>query len=431
MIKIFNVDDEVLDRSEMNIDLRKATERPHRRESVSGAIVQNAIRSLILGEENDRDQMKSLIHQYMSMPVRSMVVAALQVESFIMLTARLTVAERNQMIRSVMAWCQRFVNERKEGIVSYIDQGGFAIVFFSQEYSFHSILQQAESVLQKMKKSLEVNLNISVDYAYADVIHDLVHTAESYESASSLLNKRSVSGRGHGGSYDLWGNPIASLSLEHERKLMTAVKLLDTKSAHSILDDVFLHLKERSLSDESLQLVVNELIHIAGKIWVKSMLNKDPFYNGDDLTREQIRQCKQASDILIWLKQMYKQLIEKLSPADPGVNYSNHVSLAIKYIKMCYHDPISLDQAADKAGVSASYLCRSFKEETGCGFTEYVNKVRVRAAQQWIESGEYTMKEIYEKAGFSSYNYFFKVFKDTTGVTPHTYRKSMKLTREG
>ena len=208
--------------------------------------------------------MKSLIHQYIAMPVRSMVVAALQVESFILLTARLTVAERNQMIRSVMEWCQRFVNERKGGIVSYIDRGGFAIVFFSQEYSFHSILQ----------------------------------------------------------------------------------------------------------------------------------------------------------------------LIEKLSHADPGVNHSNHVSLAINYINIYYHDPISLDQAADKAGVGASYLCRSFKEES-CGLTEYVNKVRVRAAQQWIESGEYTMKENYERAGFSSCNYFFKVFKDTTGVTPHTYRKSMKLTGEG
>jgi|GEM_PF-4757592 len=50
MIKIFIVDDEVLDRSEVIIDLRKGTEQPNRRVCVSGAIVQNATRSLILAK---------------------------------------------------------------------------------------------------------------------------------------------------------------------------------------------------------------------------------------------------------------------------------------------------------------------------------------------------------------------------------------------
>jgi len=95
------------------------------------------------------------------------------------------------------------------------------------------------------------------------------------------------------------------------------------------------------------------------------------------------------------------------------------------YIKLHYKDNISLELVADHIGISSSYLSRLFKEEMNCGFTEYLNRVRIKTAQLYIESGEYQIKEIYEKVGFSSYNYFFKVFKDTTGATPHRYGKTI------
>ncbi|HHV99178.1 MAG TPA: AraC family transcriptional regulator [Clostridiaceae bacterium] len=33
------------------------------------------------------------------------------------------------------------------------------------------------------------------------------------------------------------------------------------------------------------------------------------------------------------------------------------------------------------------------------------------------------LKDIVSKTGFSSYNYFFKVFKESTGCTPQEFKK--------
>ena len=91
---------------------------------------------------------------------------------------------------------------------------------------------------------------------------------------------------------------------------------------------------------------------------------------------------------------------------------------------MCIRDR---SRAASEIGVSYSYLSRKFKEECGQGFSDYLNQLRIENAKQLIEAGDSNIKEIVNQVGFNNYNYFFKVFKDSEGMTPSEYeRKSQK-----
>jgi len=92
-----------------------------------------------------------------------------------------------------------------------------------------------------------------------------------------------------------------------------------------------------------------------------------------------------------------------------------------------YDKDITLSRAASEIGVSYSYLSRKFKEECGQGFSDYLNQLRIENAKQLIEAGDSNIKEIVNQVGFNNYNYFFKVFKDSEGMTPSEYeRKSQK-----
>lgn len=101
--------------------------------------------------------------------------------------------------------------------------------------------------------------------------------------------------------------------------------------------------------------------------------------------------------------------------------YSAVVSRALEYIEQNYCREISLESCAEATGSGYTYLSRAFRQETGMRFVEYLNQCRIGKAKSLLIRKELSMKEIVEVAGFRNYNYFFKVFKESEGVTPSEF----------
>lgn len=112
---------------------------------------------------------------------------------------------------------------------------------------------------------------------------------------------------------------------------------------------------------------------------------------------------------------------EKVAAEKERYRYSALVNQVIEYIGKNYQSDISLEACATEFDSSYTHLSRAFKQETGMRFVEYLNERRVNRAKSLLIRGELSMKEIVEKAGFRNYNYFFKVFKETTGMKPSEF----------
>lgn len=97
------------------------------------------------------------------------------------------------------------------------------------------------------------------------------------------------------------------------------------------------------------------------------------------------------------------------------------VTRAQEFVRQHYAQDISLQDCADYAGVSYTHLSRAFKSETGQRFVEFLNEVRLHAAKALLIRQNLSMKEIVERTGFRSYNYFFKVFRESEGMTPSEF----------
>lgn len=101
--------------------------------------------------------------------------------------------------------------------------------------------------------------------------------------------------------------------------------------------------------------------------------------------------------------------------------YSATVLSVIEYIERHYRDDISLEECASEQNISYTYLSRIFKQETGYRFVEYLNYCRINKSKSLLIRNVLSMKEIQERVGFRNYNYFFKVFKESEGITPSEY----------
>ena len=72
--------------------------------------------------------------------------------------------------------------------------------------------------------------------------------------------------------------------------------------------------------------------------------------------------------------------------------------------------------------MSESYFSMLFKKEVGENCIAYINRKKVEAAMAMLDE-DYLIYEVAEKLGFDNSNYFGKVFKKYTGLTPEQYRK--------
>lgn len=125
----------------------------------------------------------------------------------------------------------------------------------------------------------------------------------------------------------------------------------------------------------------------------------------------------------IWNR--YGQAVKKLQ-GSVEQKYDPVVAKAVSYINENFNRDITLETCTAHIGVSYTHMSRIFKKETGVKFTEYLNNVRVNHAKILIEQGKLSLKEIVGEAGFSNYNYFFKVFKESVGVSPSEYNRQSK-----
>ncbi len=101
------------------------------------------------------------------------------------------------------------------------------------------------------------------------------------------------------------------------------------------------------------------------------------------------------------------------------------IDFAKSYIDQNYfRNDLDLDQVADHIGMSRSYMCQEFRGKFGVSPGKYLREIRIsHACYLLMTKSDHNMQEIAEMVGYSNNNYFGKVFKAETGISPGEYRK--------
>lgn len=86
------------------------------------------------------------------------------------------------------------------------------------------------------------------------------------------------------------------------------------------------------------------------------------------------------------------------------------------------HEDLSSERICSAMGLGRTALYRLAKQTYGCGVKEYLRTLRIRGAAELLVTTDLTNSEICLQVGISDYNYFFRVFRAQTGVTPQAYR---------
>ena len=94
------------------------------------------------------------------------------------------------------------------------------------------------------------------------------------------------------------------------------------------------------------------------------------------------------------------------------------------YIDENLHRDLRLKDLAALTGLSVFHFARSFRESSGLTPYHYIVQRRVDRAKSLLLQPEWTIEQVASAAGFSGGSQFSRIFRQTTGVTPSTWRRT-------
>ena len=98
------------------------------------------------------------------------------------------------------------------------------------------------------------------------------------------------------------------------------------------------------------------------------------------------------------------------------------VAAALHYMKEHFPERLSMEELAARLDLSAAYFTRLFTRETGQTPLASLTGIRLSHAVFLLLNTSLCIEEIAASCGFSCGNYFCKVFRKASGVSPAEYR---------
>ena len=196
-------------------------------------------------------------------------------------------------------------------------------------------------------------------------------------------------------------------------------------------DDIYLHLEPefiKKVAAESADLnpdrveIVTSLDSRSPIIESMARLAFDELQRGDDATATNLYADSIANLLAVQLLRQYSS--DRLPPEKQYVNglTNRKLALVLDLIESDLSEDLSLKALAAAAGLSEYHFLRMFKQSTGYTPHQYVICQRIERAKELLKKTDMSITEIAYLIGFSSSAHFTHHFYRKTGIKPSELR---------
>ena len=180
-----------------------------------------------------------------------------------------------------------------------------------------------------------------------------------------------------------------------------------------------------TLSDSPLRNMIYHLVisaAVISRMCIDGGMDRDTAYTLTDIYIRKADTATDTEEVLDLMADMQVDFATRMRDLKKLNTVSLHIRRSIDYIYDNLHQPLTVRELAEKAGLSTSYFSRLFVKETGMNVNQFINDAKIRTAQNMLRFSDFPILDISLSLGFSSQSAFTSTFKKVTGLSPKAYR---------
>ncbi|MFD2615114.1 AraC family transcriptional regulator [Paenibacillus gansuensis] len=304
------------------------------------------------------------------------------------------------------------------------------VMLVSSDRSKRLELEQLVHLLLKIQEVINGYYKLSLSMTVSDLILEHTAISEGYAAVTQYSMYKLLYGK----NAILTPDKVRP-NMEHfeyafpddlERKLSESIRTNDQDGMITTIHQIL-----KKLSVYHFDHIIHGILHVVDilKGTVREM-NKNRvvslYVDLSSLSR-QVLEKETIEEIEELFVQACTEIHDKLRQLDHDKNTA--LMDAIKeIIEVNYRDNnLNLQGISSILHMTPAYVGLKFKQSEFMSVGEYLNEVRLRHAQEYLETKSFSIKEIMELVGFLNESTFFKLFKKKYGVTPREYRLKKSL----
>ncbi len=334
-------------------------------------------------------------------------------------------------------------NERHLGFVSEMDDHLACLLNFAPG-DRERLPEEAEGLAERARQFLKDKFRIHTLVSISGIQHSLDDLSVAYREAVDAMEYLVVIG----GSREVIayddirpGSDEAAdtdsgypYSLQAERQLMNHVKAGDADKAESMIRSLIAGCMETNKISVNLVKclmfdLVSTLIKTAGELgdteenpavirteWVTKVMNSESIKDMEKSLLSVVR------EVCAYAAAKQKQQLQ----ASRSLVLQERSAEILAFIAEHYDQPnLNISLIGEHFGMTPTYLSKLFKEQTGEGLLDTINRFRMDHAKRLLQDSSQSIKSIASQSGFHDINTFIRTFKKYEGVTPGQYQKTL------
>lgn len=122
-----------------------------------------------------------------------------------------------------------------------------------------------------------------------------------------------------------------------------------------------------------------------------------------------------------------QHLVQTIPEQVVGVSRDAPLHRAIAWMEAHAGEPVAIGDVAQAVAVSDRTLGRLFQRHMGKSPLRFLNEMRVKRAQMWLQVTWRSIQEIAQASGYSEPAAFRRMFAQIAGMTPAEYRSRFTI----
>jgi AraC-like DNA-binding protein len=319
---------------------------------------------------------------------------------------------------TIIAYLERHLPEGTEGYgIDTMENDRFLVLLATDSADDDPVLE----ALERSREAIRAKWRLHATVGLGSVCSDVSHIGKCCIEATTALEYRLVKGKNRIIPFGDIGESVpGGYSKKELAELELSLKQGDADKIKESLDSVIRLIHRNGPSLFMARSICYELIHTILRPLDEMNMREDRKPLPDVLSLFAFETVEELSELV---RKISLDIGGRIKESKESRNYALKEEL-IGYIERHYADyHFSLQTMAEALSMSASYLSRYFKDQTGYTVSQYVHEVRLNKAKELLRTGDDNIRELVGRIGYASPSSFIRKFREAEGMTPGEYRR--------